>query len=379
MIQASSLKDKPNINLRDLRRIIYNLPKIDLHRHLEGSLRLSTLSDIAHQHGVDLHSLSPEELRPFVQVVEEDTPDFLGYLAKFKLLRRFYSSREAVMRIAYEVVADAAADNIHYLELRFNPVAQAVHQGFSLEDVADWVTLATRQAQNDHHIQVRLIVQIGRHEPQYAYQLAQIAADRQHQGIVAVDLAGDELNYPISPHFVEVFDWARQQGLHITAHAAEAGVPTNARAAVEKLNAERIGHGVRAREDLTVMDLLRERQVTLEMCPTSNLQTGIIPRLNSHPLFSFYQLGIPVTINTDNPSISNTTLTDEFQVATRGANVPFRILPEMILNAAKAAFLPEAEKVRLVSWYEKALQKSLAGGPLPRPLSLNSNHNNSYE
>lgn len=340
----------------NLRTVLFNLPKIDLHRHLEGSLRLSTLAEIARQHGVDLPSWSLEELRPYVQVVNEDAPDFLAFLAKFKLLRRFYSTREAVMRVAYEAVADAAADNVRYLELRFNPVALALNQGFSFEDVADWVILAVNKAQNDYKIKVRLIVQIGRHEPQYARQLAEIAAARQDRGIVALDLAGDEINHSVSG-FVDVFLWAKEQGLHITVHAAEAGPASNVRTAIERLGAERIGHGIRAMEELSVIDLIRQRQVTLEMCPTSNLQTGIIPRLSQHPLFAFYQLGIPVTVNTDDPSISNTTLTDEFLVAARGARVPPSALRQMILNAARAAFLPEPEKSRLVDWFEKALDK----------------------
>ncbi len=356
--QPVGLKEKSNPVKDKLRKTIFSLPKIDLHRHLEGSLRLSTLSEIAHQHGVDLPSLSLDELRPYVQVVD-DTPDFLGFLAKFKLLRRFYSSREAVMRVAYEAVADAAADNIRYLELRFNPVAQALNQGFSFEEVVDWVIEATQQAEADYPIQVRLIVQIGRHEPQYARQLAEIAADRQDRGIVAIDLAGDEINYPVTK-FIDVFCWARKQGLHVTVHAAEAGPAFNIKEAVEKLGAERIGHGVRAREDLAIVDLLQKQQVTLEMCPTSNLQTGIIPRLSSHPLHAFHQIGIPVTINTDDPSISNITLTNEYEVAVRGANVPFHILPEIILNAARAAFLPKPEKTRLVKWFEKTLRSRVS-------------------
>ncbi|MBN1994809.1 MAG: adenosine deaminase [Anaerolineae bacterium] len=361
MTQTSSFQEKNNLKLRDLRSIFFNLPKIDLHRHLEGSLRLSTLSEIAHQHGVDLPSWSLEELRPYVQVID-DPPDFVGFLAKFKLLRRFYSSREAVIRVAYEAIADAAEDNIRYLELRFNPAALALNQGFSFEEVTDWVILAANQAQAEYPIQVRLIVQMGRHEPQYARQLAEIAADKQDRGIVAVDIAGDETNYPLTD-FIEVFDWAKKQGLHITAHAAEAGPPHHVREAIEKLDAERIGHGVRSREDVTIVDLLKQRKMVLEMCPTSNLQTGIIPKLSMHPLYAFYQLGIPVTINTDDPSISNTTLTDEFLVANRGIGVPFRCLAEMIMNAARAAFLPEPEKTRLVEWFERALKKSLAGLP----------------
>ncbi len=333
---------------------MFNLPKIDLHRHLEGSLRLSTLSEIAYQHGVDLPTWKPEELRPYVQVVD-DTPDFLGFLAKFKLLRRFYSSREAVMRVAYEAVADAAADNIYYLELRFNPVALALNQGFSFEDVTDWVIEATHQAQTDHTIQVRLIIQINRHEPQYVGQMAEIAIAKQDKGIVALDLAGDEQNYADVTPFMKAFQLARSEGLHVTIHAAEAGPPFNAKEAVEKLGAERIGHGVQIIHDLGVMDLFRRQQITLEVCPTSNLQTGIISKLKRHPLFALHQLGIPVTINTDDPSVSNITLTDEFLVATRGIGMPLHVLPHIILNAARAAFLPEPEKQRLISWFDKAL------------------------
>ncbi len=362
MTPPSRAKEKKrNIKPRDLRTTLFNIPKIDLHRHLEGSLRLSTLADIAHQHGVDLPSLSLEELRPYVQVVD-DTPDFQGFLAKFTLLRRFYSSREAVERIAYEAVADAAADNVHYLELRISPVALALNQGFNFEDVVDWVILAVNRAQEYYNIQVRLIVLTNRHEPQYANQLAEIAVDRKDQGIVALDLAGDEVNFPALDNFIEPFQWAKKQGLHITVHAAEVGPPINAKAAVEQLGAERIGHGIRVREDIAVMDFINRQQIPLEICPTSNLQTGALPRLSQHPLFPFYKIGIPVTINTDDPSISNTTLTDEFLMATGGAGVPFRALCQMILYAAKAAFLPEPEKARLVDWFTKVLSKYTSGG-----------------
>jgi adenosine deaminase len=358
---TSTNQGKNDPSFRDLRTIIFNMPKIDLHRHLEGSLRLTTLSEIARQNGVDLPSWEPEELRPYVQVVDEP-PDFHGFLNKFKLLRRFYSSREAVIRVAYEAIADAAEDNIRYLELRFNPVALALNQGFSFEEVTDWVILATNKAEADYPIQVRLIVTMNRMEPQYAQELAEIAAAKQDQGIVAIDIAGDEINGSIN-EFIDVFYWAKKQGLYITAHAAEAGPPQNVKDALEKLDADRIGHGVRSQEDLSVIDLIRQHRVALEMCPTSNLQTAIIPKLNQHPLYAFYQLGIPVTINTDDPSISNTTLTDEFLVATRGAGVPFRVLPQLVLNAANAAFLPQPEKGRLVEWFEQALKKSLAGVP----------------
>lgn len=345
---------------RDLRTVLFNLPKIDLHRHLEGSLRLSTLAEIAQEHAVDLPTWSLEELRPLVQVVDGDPYDFQGFLNKFKLLRRFYSSREAVLRVASEAIADAAADNVRYLELRFNPVALGHNQGFSFEDVTDWVIEATNEAQRKHGIQVRLIVQIGRHEPQYAHKLAEIAVSRQQQGIVALDLAGDEITYSAAK-FSKVFQWAKSQGLHITVHAAEAGPPTNIVEAIRDLGAERIGHGVQARRNDKIIELLRSERVTLEMCPTSNLQTGLIPRFSQHPLFAFHQLGIPVTINTDDPSISNTTLTDEFLVANRGIGVPFRELRQMTLNAAEAAFLPDPDKKVLCDWFKNWFDKTTFG------------------
>lgn len=339
---------------RDMRAVLAAWPKIDLHRHLEGSLRLSTLAEIAKEHGVDLPSWDLEELRPYVQIID-DAPDFQSFLSKFKLLRRFYSTREAVIRVAYEAVADAAADNVKYLELRFNPVALAKVQGFSYEEVADWVLTATENAQHDLDIQVRLIAQIGRDESiDVARQVAEVAVALQDRGFVGIDLAGDEIHYSAT-RFAEVFRWAKAQGLSITIHAAEAGPATNICEAIEVLDADRIGHGVRAMEDLTAIDLLTKQRVTLEMCPTSNLQTGAISRLGQHPLWAYQQVGIRVTINTDDPSISNTTLTDEYLVALRGIGIPLRAIRNMILSAAEAAFLPEPERQRLVKWFRQAL------------------------
>jgi adenosine deaminase len=343
-------------NQRGMRPVLAAWPKIDLHRHLEGSLRLSTLAEIAQEHGVDLPSWDLEELRPYVQIVD-DSRDFHSFLSKFKLLRRFYSTREAVMRVAYEAVADAATDNVKYLELRFNPVALAKVQGFSYEEVADWVISATKSAQRDYGIQVRLIAQIGRDESiSVARHVAEVAAAYQDQGFVGIDLAGDEINFSAA-RFADIFRWAKAQGLYITIHAAEAGHAGNIREAIELLGANRIGHGVRAMEDLSVMDLLIKNNVTLEMCPTSNLQTGAISRLGQHPLWAYQQVGIRVTINTDDPSISNTTLTDEYLVALRGVGIPLRAIRQMVLTAAEAAFLHEPERQRLVEWFQQALPR----------------------
>jgi adenosine deaminase len=254
------------------------------------------------------------------------------------------------------VVADAAVDNIKYMELRFNPVALAFHQGFGFEEVSDWVIAAVNKAQQDYDIRVQLIVQMGRHEPQFARRLAELAVARREQGIIALDLAGDEEHFS-AEKFIEVMHWARDQGMHIIAHAGECrNCPaSNVYEAVEVIGAERIGHGVHAINDERVVELLKQKQITLEMCPTSNLQTGSIFSLVRHPLRYYHSLGIPVTINTDDPSISNITLTDEYLVACEGIGIHFSDLKVMILNAARATFLPDDERKKLIADFERDL------------------------
>ncbi len=336
------------VQMVDLLPILQPLPKIDLHRHLEGSLRLETLAGIALEHGVDLPSYDLEKLRPYVQVTEGYEPDFHRFLEKFKLLRRFYTTREAIDRIAYEAVADAAADNIKYLELRFNPVALARTQGFRFADVMDWVWTATRRAQAEHDIIVRLIVSIKRDEPETAQDVIEAATEHMDRGIVALDLSGDEVNFPLKP-FVPVFHRARQAGLGLVVHAGEAGGADNVREAVELMDPERIGHGVHCIENSDVVRLVRDRGTVLEVCPTSNLQTGVIHLLGHHPLPDLYRLGIKVTVNTDDPSVSDTTLTDEYRLVIAGMGMSIDDLKVMMMNAVQAAFLPPGEKTALIA------------------------------
>jgi len=332
---------------KTLWRTLQALPKVDLHRHLEGSLRLSTLAEVAEKHGVHLPSYDIEELRPYVQMTKNEEPDFHTFLRKFNLLRRFYSTREAIERVAYEAVADADSDNVRYLELRFSPLALSESQGFQMAEVTEWVIGAVQKAVEALQIQVRLIATVTRDvPPDTTKEIIHLAARYHPHGIVAVDLAGDEVRYP-HPPFERVFRWAKDQGLHLTVHAGEATGPASIRVAIEDLGADRIGHGVRAAEDPAVMEMLRQRQIPLEMCPTSNLHTGVVKVIGAHPSRQYYLQGIPVTINTDDPSISNITLSDEYLVAIRGIGFSPDELKGMILNGARAAFLPAEEKERL--------------------------------
>jgi adenosine deaminase len=346
-----------NTNTGSLEKVsdwAYNLPKIDLHRHLEGSLRLDTLADIAIEHGIDLPSYDIEKLRPYVQITD-DPQDFHHFLEKFKLLRHFYTSKEAVQRIAREAVLDAAADNIRYLEIRFNPVALARTQGFHLVDVVEWVIEAVDKAQREINTRTCLILQIGRNEPlSVAEEIVDLAITYHGPLIRGIDLAGDEVNYP-AERFKPLFQRAKEHGLGITVHAGEATGAESVQIAIEELYAQRIGHGIHAVESSQVVRQIYDCKVALEVCPTSNFQTGAIPRMMLHPLLDLFSLRLPVTLNTDDPSISDTTLSDEYVVAVQTLGLPKGMIYRALRNSIEAAFIPEEERGALRDQFRKAL------------------------
>ena len=341
--------------ISSLRATLHALPKVDLHRHLEGSLRLQTLVEIAREHGIDLPSYQMEYLRPLVTVTN-DEPDFHRFLQKFNILRKFYTNQRAIERVAYEAVTDAATDNIKYLELRFNPVAQARAQGFSLDKVTSWICNAVAQAQDEHDIHANLILQVGRSESiDTAMKIADVAIAHRDKGVVGLDLAGDEIWYP-GRRFAKVFQHAQQAGLNATIHAGEAGGAENVREAIELLDAQRIGHGVQAIASSEVVQLIREREVSLEICPTSNLQTGVVTRFGAHPLPDLMALNLRVTLNTDDPSISDTTLTDEYVVAMLTMGITLEQIKCMIVTAAEGSFQAPDKRKRLATWLHKKLE-----------------------
>lgn len=329
--------------------IIYNrlkhLPKVDIHRHFEGSLRLSTLSEIARMFKMDLPA-DPTLLAPMVQMVEE-VADFQVFLAKFGTLRKFYQSPTIIKRIAYEVVADAAMDNVKYLELRFSPQALAAEKGFPLEDVTDWVIESVREAAEDFNIIVNLIITLVRHDPMHlAERVARIAMDRKDYGIVALDLAGDEVHFP-ADLFTGLFREAKQEGLKVTIHAGEWTGADSVRQAVLDIGADRIGHGVRALEDDSLMQILKERKIPLEMSLASNEQTGSVTSIIDHPLKEMWKRGIKVTLNTDDPTICNVTMTDELAFAADYQKMNFFCLYDLTWNALEAGFMLDSQRDKL--------------------------------
>ncbi len=331
------------------------LPKVELHRHLEGSLRLDTMLDIARQHGITI----PEDvlrLSTLVQVQEEDMFTFQNFLAKFNTLRLFYRSPDVIHRITREAIEDAAKDNVKYMELRFTPVALSRAERFPLHDVIDWVMTSAQQAAKECGMIVRLIASVNRHEStELAEQVAWLAVEHMDHGMVALDLAGNEAEFKSEP-FNGIFKEAKQSGLHITIHAGEWGPAANVKEAIAELGAERIGHGVRVLEDNDAVALARERGTAFEVCITSNYQSGVVNSLDTHPLVKMLDAGVNVTINTDDPSISRITLSHEYYIACEDLHMPQSTLRQRILAAAQAGFLAETEKEKLVNQLTKDLK-----------------------
>lgn len=311
--------------------------------------------DIARAHDITI-PINITHLGHLVQVQNGEPSTYQNFLAKFTTLRMFYRSPEAIHRVTSEAIEDAAKDNVRYLELRFTPVALSRAERFPLDEIMDWVCESAQQAAGKFGVMVRLLASVNRHEgTDLAEQVAWLAAGRFEKGLVGLDLAGNEAEFPVQP-FTGIFHEARQAGLHITVHAGEWAGAASVRSALEDLNAERIGHGVHILEDQAVVSLARERGTTFEVCVTSNYQSGVISSLESHPALKMLESGLNVILATDDPSISQITLGDEYRLACENLGMTRQTLKERILAAAGAAFLPEAEKKRLVANLKKELK-----------------------
>lgn len=323
-------------------------PLVELHRHLDGNVRVETIIDLARQHNLDLPAWTPEELRPYAQVVEP-TPGVMAFIARFELLRHVMVDYDAVRRIAWENLEDAANEGIDYIELRFSPYFMAETHELDPVGVTEAVCDALEDAQGRLPVRAKLIGIMSRtYGPEIGWRELEAAIRYRDRGVVAVDLAGDEARFP-GELFVGHFRRAREAGLHTIAHAGEAAGAESVRQAVLELHAERIGHAVRAIDDPETMDLLAERGIPIESCPTSNVQTSTVPSYQAHPLPAFLKRGLLVTLNTDDPSISGIDLAHEYRVVREEMGLDEADLRRLQENAVEAAFLTSEERAELLS------------------------------
>lgn len=330
---------------------VKGLPKVELHRHWEASMRLATLVDVAIHYGIEMPEYDMETLRPFVQVMPDEPHSMQHFLGKFAMLRQFYRSLDVIERITREIVIDAAEDNVRYMELRFTPKALCNISHASVKEVVELVCQTALQTAEEHNIIVRLIASMNRHESvEFGERVLRAAVDNRHNGIVGLDLAGNEEMSALP--FRDIFRSAKQEGLGITVHAGEWNGASSVWDAVGNLYADRIGHGVRVLEDPSITNILVEREIVLEVCPSSNVLSGIVSSLAEHPLPDLMKQGLQVTINTDDPIICNINLTDEIYYTLKHMNLTLDDIKLNIIRAARSSFLPLQERDALVTQFQ---------------------------
>ncbi len=321
------------------------LPLIDLHRHLDGSIRLETILDLGRKHNIPLPAGDVEGLKPFVQIMEP-TPDIVTFFEKFKYMIGILVDYEACKRVAYENVEDAYLEGIDYIELRFSPIFMAGPHGLDPAGIVEAIIEGTNKAQRNFDIRVNLIGILSRtYGPDQCWKELESLLQYKDQ-ITALDLAGDEVNYP-GTLFVDHFKEGREAGWHITIHAGEEGGPDFIWQALEELGAERIGHGVSAARDPMLMEYLAKNSIGVESNLTSNIQTRVVDQYMNHPLRTFLNEGILATINTDDPGISAIDLKHEYEKAAPAAGLSSEQITQAQKNSLKVAFLDEEDKKAL--------------------------------
>jgi adenosine deaminase len=321
-------------------------PLLDLHRHLDGNVRLETILDLGRQHNLPLPAWDIEGLRPHVQVTKPQ-PGVMAFIAKFEWMMAVLVDYDACRRVAYENVEDARREGIDYVELRFSPWFMAESSGLDPMGVVEAVADGVEAGARDLGVKANLIGILSRtYGPDVAWK--ELEALLQHRDrLVALDLAGDEANQP-GDLFVEHVRRARDAGWRVTIHAGEIAGPESVWQAVLDLEANRIGHAVRAIEDAALLDYLAEHQIGIESSLTSNVQTSVVPNYASHPLRAFLERGLLATINTDDPGVSGIDLRHEYDVAAPAAGLTVEHIHQAQRNALTVAFLSAEERDVLV-------------------------------
>jgi len=324
-------------------------PKADLHCHLDGSLRLETLIDLARKANL-LHELPSDDPAELTRILEkiDHSSSLADFLVWFKYTIMVMQDRDALHRIAYELVEDCAKENVKYVEVRYAPIEHK-RGGLTAAEANDAVLAGLRDAEQATGTIARVIIcgLRDRFESE-SFGLAELAVKNKRNGVVAFDLAGGEAGNPAKLH-VHAFGYARDKNLNITCHAGEAWGPESIQQALHDCGAHRIGHGVTLKDDPDLMQYVIDHRIPLELCPTSNVQCHVVPSLAEHPIKYYVDQQVRVTVNTDNRLFSRTSSTDELWRCHQHLGFDEKTLKWIVLNGFKSAFLPYEERQALMS------------------------------
>ncbi len=325
----------------NIEEAIRALPKAELHIHTLGSIRPTTLLDIINESD-STRSMSEEQMSKMFQY-----DDFPHFIETYKTIIRYITHEEYFERITFEMLGDCSKSNIKYVEASLSPIDH-VEQGLDYFKMIQAVRRGLRRGEKVFDIESDIRIDLVRELDSRAAMQVLDWVEEDMEKIVSVDIGGSEDRFPPAP-FVDVFQRARDMGLHLIAHAGEAAGPQSIWDAIRLLQVERIGHGVSAREDLRLMAELKERGIVIEACPISNVRTKAVSSIEDHPVREFYDYGLNVTVNSDDPTLFNTDLNNEYLQLHRHLGFTLQELAQLSLNAVDAAFIVEGERSKLRS------------------------------
>lgn len=327
------------------------MPKAELHVHLEGSIRPATLLELARRSGVDLPAQDVDGLQEFYRF-----RNFAHFIETYVTITGCLRTPDDYRLIAYEFGVECARQNIRYAEVTFTMQSNEHNTGLPWQAILDGLNAGRAQAAAEFGVHWQWIFDINRGLPDTQDGVVETALAARPSGVVALGLGGDEAGFP--PHlFRRAFDRAHQEGLACIPHAGETAGPQSVWDALDLLHAVRIGHGVRSIEDPFLVQTLAERQVPLEVCPTSNIRLGVYPDYASHPLRRLLEAGVFVTVNSDDPPMFNTDLIYEYQVLVEHFGFDRPMLEQISLNALRASLLPIPEKERLTADFQEGFAR----------------------
>ena len=333
--------------LRITRSVIKRLPKAELHCHLDGSLRISTILDLAEKQNISLPEDNEVGLKNIL-IVKDRVESLEKYLKLFKITLSVMQTAASLQRCTYELIEDAANENIRYIEIRYSPVLHT-KDGLTMEETVEAVKCGLERGQKDFGTGSGIIIcGIRNISPKISLQLAEVAVAYKERGVVGFDLAGAEENFPAKKH-KDAFYLIQNNNINSTIHAGEAFGPASIHQAIHYCSANRIGHGTRLYEDRDLMNYVNDHRIALEICLSSNIHIGSVESLQNHPFKTYLDENLRVTLNTDNRLMSSTTLTDEYLLATEAFNLTFDDIRTIIINGFKSAFLPHNERRDMIN------------------------------
>jgi adenosine deaminase len=326
--------------------LIEKLPKTDLHCHLDGSLRLHSILQLAEQQKVRLPAEDPERLHKLIYAGDVCS-SLDDYLKAFDITLAVLQTEESLYRAAFELIEDCAKENVRYLEVRYSPMLHT-RKGLKLTSIVEAVLQGLRAGERQFGVRSGVILcGIRSISAESSLRMAELCVAYKNRGVVGFDLAGTEHNYPAKDH-KQAFQLILDNNVNCTAHAGEAYGPESIAQAIHYCGAHRIGHGTRLRENGDLLNYMNDHRIPLEVCLSSNVQTRAAAGFASHPLPFFFSYGLRVTINTDNRLVTGTTVSKEMWLTHQHYGFQLDDIKELVISGFKSAFLPYREKADLL-------------------------------